>query len=136
LLALALVFTFSRRSGPIYVPAQTSRLWPLEFVDTLGGLYERAGAASSAVAVSYKRFRALLSRQLGLPSTTTDEELARGAELRLGWKDLGVGELLNQASVATMAPKLRPSEALEIVQKLESQAARLVVRAPNRKERR
>ncbi|HMD41385.1 MAG TPA: DUF4350 domain-containing protein [Candidatus Acidoferrum sp.] len=135
LLALALVFTFSRRSGPIYVPKEVSRLWPLEFVDTLGGLYERAGAASSAVAVSYKRFRALLSRQLGLPSTAPDEELARGAEQRLGWKDTGVGELLQRASAATFAAKLPPSEALDIVQELESQAARLVVRAPNRKEK-
>jgi hypothetical protein len=70
-----------------------------------------------------------------LPITTPDEELARGAEQRLGWKDSGVGELLQRASVSTFAPKLRPSEALEIIQKLESQAARLVVRAPNRKEK-
>ena len=135
LLVVALLFTFSRRSGPIYVPAGVSRLSPLEFVDTLGGLYERAGAASSAVAVSYKRFRALLARQLSLPSTTPDEELGRAAEQRLGWKDSGVGELLRRAAASAFAPKLHPREALEIVQKLEIQAARLVVRAPNRKEK-
>jgi hypothetical protein len=135
LLAIALIFTFSRRSGPVYVPAEVSRLSPLEFVDTLGGLYERAGAASSAVAVSYKRLRTLLARQLGLPSTTPDEELARGAEQRLGWRDSGVGELLRRASVSTFAAKLKPGEALDIVQKLEGQAARLVVRASNRKEK-
>jgi hypothetical protein len=135
LLAIALVFTFSRRSGPMYVPAGVSRLSPLEFVDTLGGLYERAGAASSVVSVSYKRYRALLARQLGLPLTTPDDELGRAAEQRLGWKDEGVSELLRRAAVSTFAPKLRPSEALDIVQKLESQAARLVVRAPIRKEK-
>jgi len=135
LLAVAVMFTFSRRSGPTYLPAQVSRLSPLEFVDTLGGLYERAGAASSAVAVSYKRLRTLLTRQLGLPMTTPDEELARAAEQRLGWRDSGVGELLQRASAATFATKLPPSEALEMVQKLESQAARLAVGASNRKEK-
>ena len=38
LLMLALMFTFSRRSGPIVQPAAVSRLSPLEFVETMGGL--------------------------------------------------------------------------------------------------
>jgi Domain of unknown function (DUF4350) len=135
LLAIALVFTFSRRSGPIYVPAEVSRLSPLEFVDTLGGLYERAGAASCAVSVSYKRFRAMLARQLSMPTSTPDEELAREAEQRLGWRDSGLGALLQRASASTLALKLRPSEALDIIQKLESQSARLGVGAANRKEK-
>ena len=44
-----LIFTFSRRSGPVAMPAVVSRLAPLEFVETMGGLYERANAASIAV---------------------------------------------------------------------------------------
>ena len=46
---LAAVFTFSRRAGPMRVPATESRLSPLEFVETLGDLYESAHASPAAV---------------------------------------------------------------------------------------
>jgi hypothetical protein len=129
LLVLATVFTFSRRSGPIYVPAENSRLWPLEFVDTLGGLYERAGAASSAISVSYSRLRALLARQLSLSSNTKDVELAVAAEQRLGWRDSGLGKLLQEAAAARREEKFSPRHALEIVQELQTFAEKLSIRA-------
>jgi hypothetical protein len=37
ILVLGLLFTFSRRSGPMVMPAVVSRLSPLEFVETIGG---------------------------------------------------------------------------------------------------
>jgi Domain of unknown function (DUF4350) len=129
ILALAVLFTFSRRSGPIYVPAEVSRLSPLEFVDTLGGLYERAGAASLAVSVSYSRLRTLLSRQLSLPSDTGDAQLATAAEQRLGWNDSGLDTLLRRARAATLNEKFSGLEALAIVQELERLAEKLTVRA-------
>lgn len=134
-IAFALLFTFSRRSGPIYIPAEVSRLSPLEYVETLGGLYERAGAASSVVAISYQRFRSLLARQLGLPSNTTDQELGQAAEERLGWRESGVGDLLQQAANASRTEKLPGGEALDLVQKLERQSAKLTIRPGIRKEK-
>ena len=125
LLMAAVLFTFSRRSGPVYVPPGVSRLSPLEFVDTLGGLYERAGAAASAVTVSYLRLRFLLQRQLGLPSEISDAELARAAEERLGWKDFQKSDLLQRAGAARRNPNMRDDAALELVQELERQAAEL-----------
>src|SRR5215467_3275354 len=56
---LALIFTFSRRNGPIHPLPEPSRLSPLEFVHTLGKLYRRADAVHSALAIPYARFRAL-----------------------------------------------------------------------------
>ncbi len=135
LLAVAIVLTFSRRSGPVYVPAGVSRLSPLEFVDTLGGLYQRAGAASSAVGVSYQRLRSVLARQLGLPSITPDGELGLAAEQRLGWKDEGVGELLRRAATSKFAAKFSQHDALELVQSLERFTNRLTVRSRIRKEK-
>jgi hypothetical protein len=129
ILALAVLFTFSRRSGPIYVPVEKSRLSPLEFVDTLGGLYERAGAASLAVSVSYLRLRTLLNRQLSLPSNTSDAQLAMAAEQRLGWKDSGLGVLLRRAEAARSEAKFSSHEGLKIVQELEQFATRLSARA-------
>ena len=134
-IVFALLFTFSRRSGPIYLPAEVSRLSPLEYVETLGGLYERAGAASSAVAISYQRFRSLLTRQLGLTSNTPDQELGQAAEERLGWKESGVSDLLQQAANASHVAKLPRSQALGLVQKLGRNAARLKIRPTTRKEK-
>ncbi len=135
IIAAAVLFTFSRRSGPIFVPAGVSRLSPLEFVDTLGGLYERAGAASSAVSVSLMQLRAVLARQLGLPANTPDAELAVGAEHRLGWRSSGLGELFRQADSSSRMVKLPPREALRLVQELERHAANLSIRAQLRRER-
>jgi hypothetical protein len=128
LLGVAIAFTFSRRSGPIFQPHRVSRLSPLEFVDTLGGLYERAGAASSAVSISRMRLRSLLARQLGLPNDVPDADLARATETRLGWKDSGLAELLARAAAASRAEKLRPVEGLDLVQNLERFAGRLDLR--------
>jgi len=135
LLAFAVLFTFSRRSGPVYIPAKVSRLSPLEFVETLGGLYERAGAASSAVAISYQRLRSLLTRQLGLPASMPDPELAQAVDQRLAWKDPGLADLLRRAEISSHVVKLRPREALDIVQNLGRFADRLKVRAQFHQEK-
>lgn len=134
-LALAVFFTFSRRSGPIFVPPEVSRLSPLEFVDTLGGLYERAGAASSALAVSYARLRTLLTRQLSLPASIQDGELALAAEQRLGWKDSGLADTLRRAGAAVRVVKLLPEEGLNLVQELENFGARLKIRGQIHREK-
>lgn len=135
ILAVAALFTFSRRSGPLYTPQRISRLSPLEFVDTLGGLYERAGAASSAVAVSQLRLRFLLTRQLGLAGDTTAASLSQSAEERLGWKDFVKSDLLGRAEKASRAPKLRPREALALVQELERYADKLEIRSRSTQEK-
>lgn len=135
LLGIAIAFTFSRRSGPIFQPRRVSRLSPLEFVDTLGGLYERAGAASSTVSIERMRLRSLLARQLALPSDITDVDLAREAETRLAWRDSGLAELLTRASAASRAEKLRPSEGLELVQDMERFAEKLEVRRSSSQEK-
>jgi Domain of unknown function (DUF4350) len=135
ILALAVLFTFSRRSGPVFVPAEVSRLSPLEFVDTLGGLYERAGAASSAISVSSARLRSLLARQLALPANTPSAQLAEAAVTRLGWKDSGLGKALAQADVAVRAQKAPAREALQLVQKLEEFASKLDIRSHSGREK-
>lgn len=128
LLGVAVIFTFSRRSGPVYRTASVSRLSPLEFVDTLGALYERAGAASAAVSVSYVRLRFLLAKQLSLASDSPDAELSRAAEERLGWKNFQSSGLLDRANRASHTIKMRPREALDLVQDLERHAETLTFR--------
>ena len=127
LIAGAVIFTFGRRRGPVYRQPTVSRLSPLEFVDTLGGLYERAGAGSSAVAVSQSRLRYLLTRQLGLSGDTSDVQLAQAAEQRLGWQNFAVENVLGRADVASRAARLKSREALQLVQDLERHAQKLEV---------
>ena len=135
LLAGAVLLTFSRRSGPVYAPSVRSRLSPLEYVDTLGGLYQRAGAASAAVSVSYLRLRYLLARQLGLPNDLPDAELARSAEERLGWKNFASENILGRASGASRDLNLRNREALELVRGLERYTAKLEAHSQFRQEK-
>ncbi len=135
LLAFTVLWTFGRRSGPVFVPAPITRLSPLEFVDTLGGLYERAGAASSAISISAMRLRTLLARQLALPANTPNAAFAEAARSRLGWKDTGLAEALRQADEAPRAAKVYPQAALDLVRKLEGFTARLDVRSQIRREK-
>jgi len=135
LIAAVVLFTFGRRSGPVYRQQVVSRLSPLEYVDTLGGLYERAGAAPAAVSVSYLRLRYVLSRQLGLPSDVPDNELARLAVERLGWKDFQTKNVLGRAEEASRALKIKPREALDLVRELEGYAEKLEVRPKLRQEK-
>ena len=119
LAALILLFTYSRRSGPIVMPGTVSRLSPLEFVDTMGALYEHAGASAIPVDVSRHHLRLKLTRRLGLPSATPDADLARAAAERLHFDGASFAETLNRASHAAGASKLRTREALAVVQDLE-----------------
>ncbi len=118
IVTVVLLFSFSRRSGPIVTPAVRSRLSPLEFVDTMGELYSRAGASPVAVEVPYRRLRLDLARRLGRPSTATDAELSRAAAQRLCLPEAEISATLQAAGEASRASKLAPKQAFELVQKL------------------
>jgi hypothetical protein len=115
---LALIFTFSRRSGPIHPLPEPSRLSPLEFVHTLGRLYHRAHAAHSALAVPYARFRSLATRQLGISPDAPAAELARALKARLRYKDDTLDGLLEQIENALRSPELSEKWALALAQQL------------------
>src|SRR5882757_3414801 len=119
ILGVIVVLTFGRRSGPIVFPPVVSRLSPLEFVDTLGGLYERAGAEPAVVGFVYQRFRATLSRRLRLSANASDTELADAVQGRLGWKESGLKSTMARALVASRAHKVGPEEALGLIRDLE-----------------
>jgi hypothetical protein len=125
LVGLAVLFTFSRRSGPILSPAAPSRLSPLEFVDTMGGLYRRAGAAAIPVEVAYRRLRALLVRRLGVAATTSEEDVARLAEQRFGLAGPDLAEDLRHGSSYCYDQRIQPKDALALVKRLTAYAAQV-----------
>ena len=104
LLALAVLATFSRRSGPICKPATDVRLSPLEFVNTLGGLYENAGSASVALDISYQRFRYWLTRRLGVANNISLVDLESALRDRWGVKDDHLAALLRRCESAKIEP--------------------------------
>jgi hypothetical protein len=131
---LAVLFTFSRRSGLIFTPAPVSRLSPLEFVETMGGLYQRAGAAAIPVAVSYRRLHRDLARRLGLAPTMEDSELAQAARQRLGFEEQ-LAEVLRDASLCAKLQKLSARKALGLVQRMEGYWLQLRTPRPSSQEK-
>jgi hypothetical protein len=122
---LIILFTFSRRSGPVRSPAAESRLSPLEFVDTLGSLYQSAQAAPAAVEIVYQRLRLALTRRLGTPAKARLPELCQAAAERLGWPYSALFNTLSDAERAMRDINLENAEALDLVRELHGYLHRL-----------
>jgi len=118
LFLFAVLFTFSRRSGPVRPLIEPSRLSPLEFVGTLGGLYQSAHATQVALEVSYQRFQYLLSKRLGLPGHPTAAQMAHAASQRLRYDRQDFAATLARCEGAVGDPGLSEKEAVELVQAL------------------
>ena len=136
LLAIAVVFTFSRRSGPICAPVAQSRTSPIEFVQTLGGLYEKAGSASVVVDICYQRFRYWLTRRLGTGSSLSTEDLLSAVRERWALNDDHFAGVIQRCDSARSDPYLQPPEALHLVRELDDYANRLGLYQGVRKEKR
>jgi Domain of unknown function (DUF4350) len=124
-LALLLLFTFSRRSGPVVPLLPESRLSPLEFVDTLGNLYGRAGAAQVPVEIAFTRFRQLAVRRLGLYGSVNAQQLAHAMMLRRLVSSPDFAARLQRCEDAIIDPDLNEKEALALVQFLNQAAETL-----------
>jgi hypothetical protein len=125
LFTLAILMTYSRRSGPVCIPPAEARLSPLEFVRTLGALYEQAGAAPVAVDVSYHRFRYWLTRRLGMAGNASVEEIERAVRERWDFQDPHFGEILHACESVPYQSDLKPRAALKLVQSLDDFAVKL-----------
>lgn len=134
LVFIALIFTFSRRNGPIHPLPVPSRLSPLEFVNTLGKLYRRANAVHSALEIPYARFRMLATRRLGLNANIPAAELARAVRNRLRYQDDSFETLLQQIEAALHNPELAEADALELVQQLNRHTQNLKLISTERQE--
>jgi hypothetical protein len=125
LVAAAVLLTFSRRSGPVLPPSDEVRLSPLEFVQTLGGLYQRAGATSVAVDICHQRFRYWLTRRLGMAGQLPVEDLERALADRWHFHDADFASTMRQCEAARDHAGLGHREALRLVQALFDYARRL-----------
>jgi len=111
-LAAFLGITYARRSGALRPLPRLARLSPLEFVETMGALYQRKGAAAGALEIAYARFHFLLARRLGIPSTAPAAELILRMRERQGWTSPGFAETLAQIELALGRQQVKEPQAL------------------------
>ena len=125
-LAAAAVLTVSFRRRPLRAVPEPPRTAPLEFVDTMGGLYERAGAATTAVAVALAHLRRRLGTIAGVPADADDARLARVAAPHAGLSAEALAGLLARARAAARPlSTLKPRDAVAIVRELQDAARRV-----------
>jgi hypothetical protein len=125
-LALLVLFSFSRRSGPIRELPQPVRATPIEFIDALGSLYRNADAASTVVSIALERFRRHALRLSGMQRQKMDAaDLA--ALLRRRFPDMGPGleNELAECEAAAANEVLSPRDALRMVQILDQRQSEL-----------
>lgn len=122
-----LVFSFSRRRGPVRLPVSVPRSSPVEFAASMGDLYERAGATGVATAAAKRRLQRTLSREAGLARHTAEGdpvEIAANLAARFGGDWTPLADHLQQATDTAETP-LRSRAALALVRALGEDAERV-----------
>lgn len=118
-LAVLVLFSFSRRSGPVRELPAPARATPVEFLEALGSLYRKAGAASTAVAIALEQFQQRSLRLCGLRGARPGPaELAETIRRRFPAVDAELEKDLAACEEAAWSEKVHPREALRLIQKL------------------
>ena len=118
-IGLLVVFSFSRRRGPLRELPVPPRASPVEFLEALGSLYAEAGASATAVELAYERFRRKMGELCGLKGAQIDAA-ALSAALRRRFPQVAAGleKDLADCKEAVGDDRLAPKKALALVQKL------------------
>ena len=113
------LLAFSRRRWPVRAAYVEPRASPLEFVDSMGALYQRANTSAGVVATVRGRLRRRLAAACGLPPGAPDEHLSRAAAARVSTGPAQLQALLASSAEAAGNPDLRPDDARRIVEALQ-----------------
>jgi len=121
------VLSFSRRKGPLRLPVKLPRSSPVEFAESMGDLYAKAGATGAATAAAQRRLLRVLQREAGVAKATIEhgpEAIAETLHGRLGgdWTRLA-GHLREAAEVANA--EVSPRSALKLVRALAEDEAQV-----------
>jgi hypothetical protein len=119
LIGLLIVFSFSRRKGPVRGLPQPPRAAPIEFLDALGSLYRGAGASSTAVSIAVERFRRHSLRLCGVRSSPmSSAELAATIRRRFPMAPADLEADLAACEEASWGDAIEQRAALKLIQKL------------------
>jgi hypothetical protein len=118
-IGLLVVFSFSRRRGPVRDLPAPVRATPVEFLESLGSLYGEARATATAVDLAYERFRRRMADLCGLKGAgLSAEELGAAVRRRFPKADQDMEKDLAECQVAIGDDTLTPKKALALVQVL------------------
>ena len=118
-LGLLVVFSFSRRSGPVRYLPLPARASPIEFLEALGSLYAGAGASATAVSLAYAGFRRRMGKLCGLKGMKMSaEELGVALRRRFPLAGEGLEADLAACEEACTDDTLAPKRALALVRAL------------------
>jgi hypothetical protein len=118
-LALLVIFSFSRRSGPLRAVPAEPRMAPVEFVEALGALYAKAGASATAVRLAYDRFRMRIGGLCGLRGLQMNaEELGAALRRRFPRANPELEADLQKGEAGAEDDTLTPRQALAVAQAL------------------
>jgi hypothetical protein len=118
-IGLLVVFSFSRRRGPVRDLPLPVRATPVEFLEALGSLYAKAGASQTAVELAYDRFRRMGGSLCGLNGLRMSaSELAQALLRRFPQSPEQLDADLTACAEACSDEKLSPRRALALVQTL------------------
>ena len=103
-----------------------SRAAPMEYVETLASLYERAGATRIPVEVVYERFRAHLQRRFSIRHDVSLEQVAQTIVQHIrGEEEKTVFRTLQEIENSRDDPSFPVKRATALVQQLHRWIARL-----------
>ena len=125
--ALLLLVSFGRRSGPLWVTSRSSRTSPLEFAESMGALYQKAGATNVAVGTAERRLLDFLHNEGGISRETlrsAPETIASTVAARFAYAGPELAEDLKAAREAEFN-KLSAKGALELVRRLDRHVSSL-----------
>jgi hypothetical protein len=124
------VFSFSRRSGPLRELPAPARATPIEFLEALGSLYRNAGAASTAVAIAFERFRRHTLRLCGMRGQKMDAaELSAVIRRRFPGADASLEADLKACEETGWGETAQPREALRLIQILHGHREKFAAQA-------
>jgi hypothetical protein len=119
--ALLLIFSYGRRNGPIRLPPHLPRSSPIEFAESMGQLYRKAGATQAATETARRRLLRFLVDQCGLTRSLAQSDAAtitRALNSRYPGDWSRLAEHLGQATDAKYQA-LAPRSALALVKALD-----------------
>lgn len=125
--AALVIFSFGRRSGPLRAPVQAPRTSPLEFAESMGDLYRKAGAVNVATGCAERRLMQFLEYEGGIPRETlhsTPEAIAEAVSGRFRYASAGFTDDLKAAQQAEFV-KYSARSGLGLVKRIDEHIAKL-----------
>ena len=118
-IAILIVFSFSRRRGPVRDFPRPVRATPVEFLEALGSLYAEARASATAVELAFERFRRKIADLCGVKGAKMGaEEMSGLLRRRFPKASAELEKDLADCEAATSSDKLHPKKALALIQTL------------------